>query len=73
MDERLHEHTMSSNATCPSKGPTTIFKMATPGCVEKPYSTPRYDEYPKGDTSHPTTNGTVSKPWKSNRSQYPPN
>jgi hypothetical protein len=77
MDERIHEHATSFNATCPSIGPTIVFATTTPNRVEKPYSTPRCDEYPKGGTSCPTTNGIVSKPrahppYKYHRSQYPP-
>jgi hypothetical protein len=48
MDERFHECATSSSAACPSAGPTTVFATTTPGCVAKPYSTPRCDEYPTG-------------------------
>jgi hypothetical protein len=36
MDERIHEHTMPSNATCPSAGPTTLFATTTSSCFQNP-------------------------------------
>jgi hypothetical protein len=64
---------MSSSSACPLVDPTIVFAKTTPDCVEKPYSTPRCDEYPIGDASCPTIDGTISKPWESGGSQYPPN
>jgi hypothetical protein len=61
MDERIHEHSIPSNAAFPSTGPTTLFVTATYGCFAKTYSTPRCDEYPIGDNPSPTKNGAVSK------------
>jgi hypothetical protein len=62
MDERIHEHTTPSDTTCPSAGPTTLFATTTSDHFEKPYSTPRCDEYPTRDKLYPTTNGAISKP-----------
>jgi hypothetical protein len=72
MNERFHECATSSNFACPSANPATVFSKTNPDGVAKPYSTPKGDEYPVGDASCPTTNGTISKPWEPGESQYPP-
>jgi hypothetical protein len=44
-DEIFHECTTSSSTTYPLAGPTIVFATKNPVCIEKPYSTPTYDEY----------------------------
>jgi hypothetical protein len=72
MDERFHECTTSSSATCPSIGPTTVIEKTTLDGVEKPYFTSRGDEYSTISTPYPTTDGTISKPWEFGGLHYPP-
>jgi hypothetical protein len=62
MNERIHEYAMPFSANFPSIGPTIVFAIATFGRFEKPYSTPRCDEYPTRGTPFSTPNGGISKP-----------
>jgi hypothetical protein len=62
MDERFHECAMSSGAACPSIGPTKIFAKTTLGYIAKPFSTPRYDEYPVGEHPAPPQMGQYQLP-----------
>jgi hypothetical protein len=61
MYERIHEHSMPPSTACPSAGPIKLFATTTFDRVQKPYSTPRCDEYPTRDKLGPTTNGEISK------------